>query len=78
MRCRVRTCHLLQARDSYTGAVTMTTGTSSAVVLEKAEQSDADVIRQVLDGDTALFELLMRRYSEQSVRRLSPFDRSPL
>ena len=35
---------------------------------EKAEQSDAEVIRQVLDGNTALFELLMRRYNERVYR----------
>src|SRR6478672_10420819 len=46
----------------------MTTWTSSAVVLEKAEQSDAEVIRQVLDGNTALFEMLMRRYNERVYR----------
>jgi RNA polymerase sigma-70 factor, ECF subfamily len=32
------------------------------------EQSDDDVIRQVLDGNTALFELLMRRYNERVYR----------
>ena len=46
----------------------MTTGTSSAVVLGNAEQSDAEVIQQVLDGNTALFELLMRRYNERVYR----------
>ena len=46
----------------------MTTGTSSAVALENAEQSDAEVIRQVLEGNTATFELLMRRYNERVYR----------
>ena len=32
------------------------------------EQSDEDVIRQVLDGKTAMFELLMRRYNERVYR----------
>jgi len=32
------------------------------------EQSDEDVIRQVLGGNTAIFELLMRRYNERVYR----------
>src|SRR5262245_45917285 len=48
-------------------AVNMT-GTSSAVVLESAELSDAEVIRHVLQGNTAMFELLMRRYNERLYR----------
>jgi len=46
----------------------MTTGTSSAVALEKAEQSDAEVIQQEREGNTAIFELLMRRYNERVYR----------
>jgi len=46
----------------------MTTGRGSAVALDDGEQTDADVIRQVLAGDTAIFELLMRRYNEQVYR----------
>ena len=46
----------------------MMTGTSSAVGFEGAEQRDEDVIRQVLEGHTALFELLMRRYNERVYR----------
>jgi RNA polymerase sigma-70 factor (ECF subfamily) len=42
--------------------------TSSAVAVEGAEQKDADVIRQVLQGNTAMFELLMRRYNERVYR----------
>src|SRR6478672_11189246 len=56
----------------------MTTWTSSAVVLEKAEQSDAEVIRQVLDGNTALFELLMRRYNERVYRAARAIVRDEL
>ena len=41
---------------------------SSAVICESTEQSDADVIRQVLDGHSAMFELLMRRYNERVYR----------
>jgi RNA polymerase sigma-70 factor, ECF subfamily len=46
----------------------MATGTSPAVEFEGAEHSDEDVIRQVLDGNTAMFELLMRRYNERVYR----------
>jgi RNA polymerase sigma-70 factor (ECF subfamily) len=50
-----------------TGAKTMMTATTAAV-FPGAEQSDADVIRQVLEGNTAMFELLMRRYNERVYR----------
>ena len=56
----------------------MTTGTSSAVALEKAELSDAEVIQQVLDGNTALFELLMRRYNERVYRAARAIVRDEL
>ena len=46
----------------------MTSATSSASVSESAGQSDEDVIRQVLAGNTAIFELLMRRYNERVYR----------
>jgi len=46
----------------------MTTGTSSAAGFERSEQSDAEVIQQVLEGNTALVELLMRRYNERVYR----------
>jgi len=46
----------------------MTTGTNTAAELETPEQRDEDVIRQVLDGNTAMFELLMRRYNERVYR----------
>jgi RNA polymerase sigma-70 factor (ECF subfamily) len=36
--------------------------------VERLEQSDAEIIRRVLDGDTAVFELLMRRYNERVYR----------
>jgi RNA polymerase sigma-70 factor (ECF subfamily) len=48
--------------------MTMMTRTSSAAVLENREQSDAETIQQVLDGNTAMFELLMRRYNERVYR----------
>jgi RNA polymerase sigma-70 factor (ECF subfamily) len=41
---------------------------SSAAVLEAGERDDLDVIEQVLAGETALFELLMRRYNERVYR----------
>ena len=46
----------------------MPTGLSPAVVFEGAEQSDEEIIRQVLEGNTAMFELLMRRYNERVYR----------
>jgi len=42
--------------------------TSSAASVEDADQPDPDVIEQVLGGQTALFELLMRRYNERVYR----------
>jgi RNA polymerase sigma-70 factor (ECF subfamily) len=41
---------------------------SSAVGFESAELSDAEVIQQVLQGNTGAFELLMRRYNERLYR----------
>src|SRR5829696_588887 len=35
---------------------------------DTADQKDAEVIRQVLQGHTAMFELLMRRYNERVYR----------
>jgi RNA polymerase sigma-70 factor (ECF subfamily) len=46
----------------------MMTRTSSALALENGEHSDAETIQQVLDGNTAMFELLMRRYNERVYR----------
>ena len=43
-------------------------GTSPALAVGGGEQPDEDLIRQVLDGNTALFELLMRRYNERVYR----------
>src|SRR5262245_55652947 len=44
------------------------TESSSAVLLENATATDEDVVRQVLAGDTPVFELLMRRYNERLYR----------
>jgi RNA polymerase sigma-70 factor (ECF subfamily) len=46
----------------------MITGFASLATVEQPEQTDEDVIRQVLDGNTAMFELLMRRYNERVYR----------
>ena len=46
----------------------MMTRTTSALMLENSEQSDAETIQQVLDGNNAMFELLMRRYNERVYR----------
>jgi RNA polymerase sigma-70 factor (ECF subfamily) len=48
--------------------MTMMTATSSAVALEDGEQTDAQAIEQILDGNTAMFEVLMRRYNERVYR----------
>lgn len=41
---------------------------SPAVPAQPLERSDEDVVAQVLDGDTAMFELLMRRHNERIYR----------
>lgn len=46
----------------------MMTAMTSAAVARGAEQTDEDVIQQVLQGNTAMFELLMRRYNERVYR----------
>ena len=46
----------------------MITQPASAVVRDDPEQPDEAVVRQVLQGNTALFELLMRRYNERVYR----------
>ena len=42
--------------------------TSSAPAVDSGEQADDALVRQVLGGNTALFELLMRRYNERVYR----------
>jgi len=46
----------------------MISGTSPTAACGDAEWSDDEVIRQVLEGNTAMFELLMRRYNERLYR----------
>jgi len=46
----------------------MMTSVASLAAVEPAEQTDEDVIRQVLAGNTGMFELLMRRYNERVYR----------
>jgi RNA polymerase sigma-70 factor (ECF subfamily) len=46
----------------------MMSRTSSATAREAAAHSDRDVIRQVLEGNTAMFELLIRRYNNRVYR----------
>jgi RNA polymerase sigma-70 factor (ECF subfamily) len=41
---------------------------SPALAPGSDEQSDAETIRQILDGNTAMFELLMRRHNERVYR----------
>jgi RNA polymerase sigma-70 factor (ECF subfamily) len=52
----------------YTGVLDMISEASPAVECADPEWSDDDVIRQVLEGNTAMFELLMRRYNERVYR----------
>ena len=56
----------------------MTNRTSPAAVLENGRQSDAEIIGQVLDGDTGAFELLMRRYNERVYRAARSIVRDEL
>jgi RNA polymerase sigma-70 factor (ECF subfamily) len=46
----------------------MMTAMTAAAAARSAEQTDEDVIHQVLQGNTAMFELLMRRYNERVYR----------
>src|SRR5687767_1111564 len=46
----------------------MITIPTSAVSVESSDHSDDEIVRQVLGGETALFELLMRRYNERAYR----------
>jgi len=50
------------------GPLRMNSRLSSLAAIEQVEQSDEDVIREVLAGNTAMFELLMRRYNERVYR----------
>jgi RNA polymerase sigma-70 factor (ECF subfamily) len=52
----------------YTEMVKSALTESVPPVLEPGEQSDEGIVRAVLDGNTALFELLMRRYNERLYR----------
>jgi RNA polymerase sigma-70 factor (ECF subfamily) len=44
------------------------TSATSAVTIDRTDASDLDLIAQVLAGETAPFELLMRRYNERVYR----------
>jgi RNA polymerase sigma-70 factor, ECF subfamily len=46
----------------------MMTATNTAVTLDTDGQPDEDIVRQVLEGNTGLFELLMRRHNERVYR----------
>jgi RNA polymerase sigma-70 factor, ECF subfamily len=46
----------------------MATGTAAATLTETGDWTDESVIEQVLEGNTAMFELLMRRYNERAYR----------
>jgi RNA polymerase sigma-70 factor (ECF subfamily) len=46
----------------------MLTGTGSPGLTESSDHPDEQIVRDVLDGKTAMFELLMRRYNERVYR----------
>src|SRR5262245_11960394 len=54
------------------------TGTSPAAAVENAELRDEEVVRRVIDGHTAMFELLMRRYNERVYRAARSIVRDEL
>jgi RNA polymerase sigma-70 factor (ECF subfamily) len=56
----------------------MATGMSSAVVIENIDQPDGELIHEVLAGNTAVFELLMRRYNERLYRAARSIVRDDL
>jgi RNA polymerase sigma-70 factor (ECF subfamily) len=46
----------------------MLTGTGAGSPAESSDHPDDEIVRDVLDGKTAMFELLMRRYNERVYR----------
>jgi RNA polymerase sigma-70 factor (ECF subfamily) len=44
------------------------TGQTAVVPPDRPDQADEDIVRQVLAGQTGMFELLMRRYNERLYR----------
>ena len=52
----------------YTEMVKSAAPDTVARDLDRGEQSDEGIVHAVLDGNTALFELLMRRYNERLYR----------
>ena len=56
--------------------MTMPTPTPAAPIQDSGEQPDGALIEQVLGGETALFELLMRRYNERIYRAVRSIVRN--
>jgi RNA polymerase sigma-70 factor (ECF subfamily) len=56
----------------------MTTPTSFAAARDPGQPADSTLIEGVLDGQTALFELLMRRYNERVYRAVRSIVREEL
>jgi RNA polymerase sigma-70 factor, ECF subfamily len=52
----------------YTEMMTPILNKNPAVLREPAQQSDEEIVRQVIAGNTPLFELIMRRYNERLYR----------
>jgi RNA polymerase sigma-70 factor (ECF subfamily) len=51
---------------------------STAVALEAAHRTDEEIVHLVLEGETAMFELLMRRYNERVYRAARAIVRDEL
>lgn len=56
----------------------MGVGMSDAALGERVEQPDETVVQEILDGNTTLFELLMRRYNERLYRTARSIVRDDL
>ena len=48
--------------------VTTMKGSTAVEVVQPTVHTDQDIVHRVLDGETAMFELLMRRYNERLYR----------
>jgi RNA polymerase sigma-70 factor (ECF subfamily) len=56
----------------------MGVGMSDAALGDRVEQPDETVVQEILDGNTTLFELLMRRYNERLYRTARSIVRDDL
>src|SRR5690349_12941434 len=61
-------CNLIEGSDSVWMEVLLMMGAEIAVETANAGLSDEEVVRRVIEGDGALFEILMRRYNRRLFR----------